>query len=125
MANIENLTQMGKPLTTERAQRIGAKGGKASGEARRKKKAMREAMENILMSKATTEKELEKLHEYGLSETDRQTVLLTAMYEQAMQGNVKAFDSIRDITGEKVQEIKVNVPIDEKVKELEEILDVI
>ena len=118
MANESNLRR----LSTSQAREIGSKGGKASAEVKRKKKAMREAMENILMSKATTEKELEKLHAYGLSETDRQTVLLTAMYEQAMQGNVKAFDAIRDITGEKVQEIKVNAPTNERIKEVRKAL---
>ena len=40
MANEQNL----KPLSTEKAREIGAKGGKASVEARRKKRDLREAL---------------------------------------------------------------------------------
>jgi hypothetical protein len=44
MANEQNL----KPLTTKKAREIGSKGGKASVEARRKKKDLRLAIEILL-----------------------------------------------------------------------------
>jgi general stress protein YciG len=44
MANKQNL----KPLSTEKAREIGAKGGKASAEARRKKRDLRNAIEILL-----------------------------------------------------------------------------
>ena len=53
LANKENL----KPLSTDKAREIGKKGGIASGESRRKRKAMKEQLETILSMPVTLKDE--------------------------------------------------------------------
>lgn len=122
----ENLIPF-QELTEEEHRAIARKGGKASVEARRKKKAMREVAEMVLGSKISDsdEKIRQQLKEKGVSDDDMtyQTAVVFATLGQALKGNVKAVTELRDMAGEKVQEIKVNTVIDDKVKELEEMLD--
>lgn len=79
MANEKNL----KPLTTEKAREIGRKGGIASGKAKKARKTLKE--------------ELLALLEAG----DTQKNISLAMIQQALEGNTKAFEVIRDTVGEK------------------------
>ena len=92
MANTQNLTKMGKArgLTTEEAQKIGSKGGKASAKARAIKKTFKEAFEDKL-------------------DDTKINALIEAMYKEAKKGNTKAFEIIRDTMGQKPierQEVK-------------------
>lgn len=87
MANIENL----KPFSerTESEQRaIRKKGGKASGEARRRRKTFREMVEAALSAKGT------------MGETVGDDVVLS-MIEACLAGDVKAAAWLRDTRGEK------------------------
>lgn len=86
MANNNNL----KPLTTEKAREIGKKGGIASVEARRKRKTLKEEL--LVM----------------LSENNIQERVSTKLIEKALDGDIKAFEVIRDTIGEKPKE-KVEV----------------
>jgi hypothetical protein len=80
MANEQNL----KPVTSkEEARERGRKGGLASGEARRKRKTLKEEL--LLM----------------LSEGETQQSVTLALIEKAMSGDTKAFEVIRDTIGEK------------------------
>ena len=79
MANEDNL----RTPSTEEAREIGRKGGIASGEARRKRKTLRE--------------ELLLLLEKG----DTQERISLALLQKAMQGDTKAFEVLRDTVGEK------------------------
>jgi hypothetical protein len=79
MANNENL----RTLTSEEAREIGRKGGIASGKARAERKTLREEL--LLL----------------LSKGDTQEKISLSLIQQAMQGNVKAFETIRDTVGEK------------------------
>ena len=85
MANIENLTKMGKNrgLSSEEAQEMGRKGGIASGKARAERKTLKEELLLLLSQNNTQEK------------------ISLSLIQQAMQGNVKAFETIRDTVGEK------------------------
>ena len=74
--------------TTEEARRRGALGGKASGEQRRKRKALRELLEVALMMPS----------EDG---GDRIDNIIAALISKAETGNTKAFEVIRDTLGEK------------------------
>jgi hypothetical protein len=89
MANKQNL----KPLSTKKAREIGAKGGKASVEARRKKKDLREALE-ILLDKEYTDKKTGETMQ-GIE------VVTAALFKEAAKGNVKAFETLRDTVGQK------------------------
>ena len=80
MAGKENL----RPVSsTEEARERGRKGGLASGEARRKRKTLKEEL--LLM----------------LSEGETQQSVTLALIEKAMSGDTKAFEVIRDTIGEK------------------------
>ena len=100
MANIENL----KPLSTEKAREIGRKGGKASVKARRRKKQLKELLELALSQP----------HEDG---EDNYYAITAALIQEALSGNTKAFEVIRDTIGQKptdalelkTAEIKINI----------------
>lgn len=80
MANEKNL----KPVTSKKeARERGRKGGLASGEARRKRKTLKEEL--LLM----------------LSEGETQQSVTLALIGKAMSGDTKAFEVIRDTIGEK------------------------
>lgn len=85
---------------TEKEQReIQKKGGIKSGEARRAKRDLRQALE-ILLEKEWTDKN---------GNTLTGTEAITAkLFEQAMKGNIKAFETIRSTVGQDpVQKVMV------------------
>ena len=123
MANEQNLKP--RQLTTEEATKIGSKGGKKSAEVRRQRKAMKEQME-LLLSMPFKNKEMkEKFKKVGINTSgmDNQMAMLVAMFQSALNGNTQGFNAIREVVGERVQEIKINASIDEKVKELNDLLE--
>lgn len=63
-------------------------GGIASGEARRKKKTIRETLEMMLSGKMP-------------DGATRQDAIVVALLEKALSGDVRAFEAIRDSIGEK------------------------
>lgn len=80
MAGKENL----RPVSSkDEARERGRKGGLASGEARRKRKTLKEEL--LLM----------------LSEGETQQSVTLALIKKAMSGDTKAFEVIRDTIGEK------------------------
>ena len=94
--NVENLTA----LSTDEARRRGKNGGIKSGEARRKRKSIREALEAVLTSKVNYE---------GQEMTYTEAIALS-MVKNAVSGNVPAFKEIRDTVGEKpVERVEANV----------------
>ena len=103
MANVENL----KPFTSEqsRAEAVknGKKGGIASGEARRRKKLLRECLE-ILLEKEMTDKN-------GETMTGAEA-LSAKLFKEAIKGNVKAFEVLRDTAGQKpVEKVQMNADV--------------
>ena len=102
MANEENLRPSEYKFTQEEAK----KGGVNSGKARRAKRDLRLALE-MLLEKGFTDKNGKQL---------TGTEAITAkLFEQAMKGNVKAFETIRDTVGqkpvEKVQQLQTDIVI--------------
>lgn len=95
MANNENL----RTLTSEEAREIGRKGGIASGKARAERKTLREEL--LLL----------------LSKGDTQEKISLSLIQQAMQGNVKAFETIRDTVGEKPKE-DIDVTVKKKLEDV-------
>ena len=69
--------------TPQERKELARKAGKASGKARRVRKTLKEEL--LLL----------------LSQNDTQNRMSLAIIEQALSGNVKAFESIRDTIGEK------------------------
>ena len=88
MANEQNL----RVPTSSEARENGKKGGIASGEARRAKKSLREAMQ-ILMDADLTGKD-------GKTMTGTEAMAARA-FQAALKGDWKAWESVRDTAGQK------------------------
>lgn len=130
MANNENLIN-GKATqfkSGEIAVENGRKGGKASGEAKRRKKDMKERLEILLSMPLKDGKgaDVEKIKSFGAIKGKNITVedaILIAVLQKALKGDVQASNFIRDTSGQKVAEkVEINTNIDESVKEIERYL---
>lgn len=96
MANESNLRR----LSTDEARKIGKKGGKASGETRRKKKSMKQAMD-YLLSLPVIDEYMETLEQLGIDadDADNQMLVVAKAFQKAIKGNVDAMKFIASITG--------------------------
>ena len=105
LANEENLKPFGSGQLSESEEReMRSRGGKKSGETRRRKKTMKETAKMMLdMEIPAAGKELKaKLKAMGISEEDftYQSAIMVGILNQAMKGNVKAAAFLRDTIGE-------------------------
>lgn len=104
MANEDNLKPL--ELTHEQAVKFGSKGGKASVRAKRQRKTMKMQLE-LLMSSKLDNPDLEKikkvLTKFKIPKSDEniQMAMNVSMVQQALKGNTKAYEIIRDTLGEK------------------------
>ncbi len=96
MANEQNLKPFTSEQSREEAKKNGRKGGIASGEARRKRKTLREELLALLETENYQEK------------------ISTALLKEATKGNTKAFEVLRDTIGEKPVD-KVETEIKSKI----------
>ena len=98
---VDNLIPINE-RTKEEAREISARGGVASGEARRKKKKFKTVLGELMKVMATNPTHLKNLKKLGIETEDAtlQTVMAAAMVQQACNGNVKAFNAVRDTLGE-------------------------
>lgn len=126
----DNLKPFNK-LTEEEQRRISSKGGKASGEARRKKKLMKDQIELLLslpfpdVQDRNGKKLKTTFKQLGLNDEniDNQMAMVIAMWQKALKGDVNAFNTLRDTVGEKPKE---NISVEdkrEKTKKLDNILE--
>lgn len=90
--------------TKEEQKRIASAGGKASVKSRRQKKTMREAAQLILGLKVS-DKNKEKLRSLGIKDKDavNQTMMLIAIFQKSLKGDVRAAEFMRDTAGENPQ----------------------
>jgi len=113
MAGTDNL----KPFTSDQshaeAVANGAKGGIASGEARRRKRDIRLALEALL------EKDIQDKHGNTMSTAE---AIALKQIEKALKGDTKAFEVVRDTAGQKPMD-KVEVTgLDAEKAKLDELL---
>lgn len=96
MANDENLIPINSRTTNE-AREISSKGGKKSGESRRRKRDMCKKMQMILSLAPQSCEDFNSVSEMGIDidEIDNETVMLIGLFSQAKQGNVQAVREIR------------------------------
>lgn len=105
--------------TKEEQREIAIKGGIASGEARRKKKLIKEQLELLLSLPLKDENAKRKLEQIGINadNLDNQMTMVISMWNKAIKGDVQAFNSIRDTLGQKpveqYEEIKPPVIVDD------------
>ena len=101
MANEQNL----KPLNTRtksEQREIASKGGKARAKKMQEQKTLKEEL--LLL----------------LAEGDTQKKISLALIQKALQGDIKAFEVIRDSTGQKcVEKVEVTQTVDDSIKEIE------
>lgn len=100
MAGYENIKDKGfDHRTTGELREITSKGGKASGESRRRKAALRDTMNRLLTMRAEVEGLSDVLRADG-GESTYEEIISMAMVQQAMLGNVKAYNAIMKVVGQ-------------------------
>ena len=113
MANDDNLKSLAE-RTTEEKRKIGTMGGKASGEARRKKRDLKLAIQALLESDVKDKKTGETM--------SGAEALAMAQYRKALKGDTKAFEVLRDTSGqkpvEKVEQVNIDGEYLDRVSEL-------
>lgn len=97
--NKKNLVQFSGKFTPEMAREYGRRGGKASGESRRRKAAFRDIFNTLLTDEIDNEEWKPILEARGLPCT-LEAIIAMAMAKEAMMGNVKAFEAIAKYTGQ-------------------------
>ena len=108
MASMDNLNHT---LTVDELR----KGGINSAKARKERKAMKDQLEMLLNLPVKNKKLKEQISEFGIDkgEINNQMAMTIALYREAMRGNTKAYELIRDTLGEKpVEKIQnLNPPV--------------
>ena len=79
-----------------------AKGGRKSGETRRRKRQMKEIAKELLAMDVTSDKAKQQMKAYGLKDDEltNNMAIMIAMLNKAVKGDVKAAQFIRDTMGE-------------------------
>lgn len=101
VANTENLIPL-QFRTPEEQFAICSAGGRASGEARRRTRAMREAAQLLLSSPLVEESDAgtaDLLRQLGL-EPDQQSAILIKAIQQAKAGDIRSAQFVRDLSGQ-------------------------
>lgn len=98
--NVENLKH---DFTSAERAANGAKGGKASGVAKRRQKTFRDSVNAILACKVQDEEQRKALEALGIDPTMLNQIQL-AVYGKAAKGDVEAARFLRDTRGEKPRE---------------------
>lgn len=99
MSNIENLIPMSKRSKNE-ARKLGKKGGIASGKARKKKRTLKDELQIIMKT----------INKDGVT---YQELISTALVKEALKGNTKAYEIIRNTLGQNPIEVQqvIDAPI--------------
>ena len=102
MANEKNLKKNSERTPSE-LREMTRKGGIKSGEARRNKKTMREALEMLMFDVEVDEAAKDKLRGAGISEKDfnNQMLITLGLMKKAREGDVQAYNAICAMIGEK------------------------
>ena len=102
MSNYENIKDNNSKRTPSERRELARIAGKASGKSRRRKAALRDTMNRLL----TMQVDVTGLSEVLLADGGESTyeeVIGMAMIEQAMAGNVKAYQAIMQTVGQTVK----------------------
>ena len=101
--NEKNLVPFSERSKSE-ARELGAKGGRASGASRRRRKTMEQCAKFILLLPANSKEDWETLIAAGISldntdpdDIDNLTVVNAALIAAAKAGDVKAYNALRDV----------------------------
>jgi len=116
VAGYENIRDKGfNTLTTGELREISSRGGKASGEARKRKANFRKTLNLLLTAEIDSPEWTPILQELGLDSTLESAVNM-AMIKKALLGDVKAYVAIRDTIGQTTKSDKDLDEQDEKIR---------
>lgn len=102
MSGYENIKDANSNRTPGERRELAIKAGRASGEARRRKAALRDTMNRLLTMKVHVEGLSDVLLADG-GESTYEEVISMAMIEQAALGDVKAYNAIMKVVGQTVR----------------------
>lgn len=116
MAGYENIKDKGfDKRTTGELRVISSRGGRASGESRRRKADFRKTLNMLLTAEIDNPEWTPILQELGLDSTLESAVNM-AMIKKALLGDVKAYVAIRDTLGQTTKSDRDLKEQDEKIK---------
>ena len=109
MANEQNLIK-NEDLTPEQRRKNASKAGKASAKKRQQNKTFKEIINKFLDGQVSDERLKQQMIEFGFAdkEVSNKSCAVFALWKEAIKGNTKAFELLRDTIGEKPQD-KVNI----------------
>lgn len=114
MANEQNLRSIGE-LTTKEQREITSKGGKASAKKRKQNKTFKEIISRFLDGQVSDERLKQQMIDFGFAdkEVSNKSCAVFALWKEAIKGNTKAFELMRDTIGEKpIEQIQnINPPV--------------
>ena len=115
MPNEQNLIPM-EQRSPEEAREMGRKGGRASGESRRRKKSLREAAELYLSLPVADKRAWNKLARDGVDpeDVDNQMAIIAGLTLKAVKGDAKAAKLLFELLGDQSEgddEVKVVIDV--------------
>lgn len=114
MANEKNLVSLDKRTKSER-RKIASEGGKASGEARRAKKTMREYADFLLSLSVSDRRKWNKMARAGIPPEgcDNKMLVVFGLMQAAQGGDVQAVKELRSIIGEDTNAALISAETDD------------
>lgn len=114
MANTQNLIK-NEDLTPEQRRKNASKAGKASAKKRQQNKTFKEIINKFLDGQVTDDRLKEQMVEFGFADNkvSNKSCAVFALWKEAIKGNTKAFELMRDTIGEKpIEQIQnINPPV--------------
>ena len=108
LANEKNLVPFTSEQSHEEAVINGRKGGVASGQAKRRRKLLRDSMNALLELPVSSTKEYNALIKIGIDieDIDNSQLIVLALFNKAKSGDVAAIKELRNLIGEDSAEEK-------------------
>ncbi|MCL2631507.1 MAG: hypothetical protein FWD45_00205 [Coriobacteriia bacterium] len=102
MPNEDNLRPQNTRTKSEQ-RAVAVQGGKASGAARRQKKLIRDNLQMLMEMQVKPGKAAESLRKLGIPEDEmtNQMAMAVAAWQEALKGNVRAQEYVRDTIGQR------------------------
>ena len=114
MANEQNLIK-NEDLTPSQRRKNASKAGKASAKKRQQNKTFKEIINKFLDGQVSDDRLKQQMVEFGFTdkEVSNKSCAVFALWKEAIKGNTKAFELLRDTIGEKpIEQIQnINPPV--------------
>ena len=114
MANEQNLIK-NEDLTPEQRRKNASKAGKASAKKRQQNKTFKEIISKFLDGQVSDDRLKQQMIDFGFAdkEVSNKSCAVFALWREAIKGNTKAFELLRDTIGEKpIEQIQnINPPV--------------